>query len=261
MSEYVGPGEERRDDGEILRHVVGDRERGQRTSSDQQLLANFHDVDQLRRVGVEVHHVARLFGRGGPRVHGDADVGLGESGRIIGAVTRHGDEFSALLLLLDERHLRFRCGFGEEVVDTGLLGDGRGGQRIVTGDHHGADAHLAHLGELLADSLLHNVLQFDDAQDVGAVGDDERCRAGARRALHDLIEIGRRGPAGFHDPALNGVGGSLSDLARTDVESGHTRRRGEGDEDVVGPQLTLADSELLFREHHDRATFGGLVGE
>ena len=39
---------------------------------------------------------------------------------------------------------------GEEIVDPGLGGDRRGGQRIVAGDHDRADAHLPQLGEALA---------------------------------------------------------------------------------------------------------------
>ena len=42
---------------------------------------------------------------------------------------------------LDQRHLVLGRRLGEEVVDAGLLGDRRGGERVVAGDHHGADAH------------------------------------------------------------------------------------------------------------------------
>ena len=52
-------GEQRRDDGEVLGHVVGDGEGGERTPGDEQLLADLDDVDELGRVGVEVDHVAR----------------------------------------------------------------------------------------------------------------------------------------------------------------------------------------------------------
>ncbi|HMS62281.1 MAG TPA: hypothetical protein PKD63_08370, partial [Solirubrobacteraceae bacterium] len=56
----VGRDEDRRQDREVLRDVVGDRERGQRAAGDQQLLADLDDLDELRRVGVEVDHVPRL---------------------------------------------------------------------------------------------------------------------------------------------------------------------------------------------------------
>ncbi|GCC46831.1 hypothetical protein chiPu_0030700, partial [Chiloscyllium punctatum] len=44
--------EHRRNDGKILRDVVGDRERGQRTAGHQELLADLDHLDQLGRVGV-----------------------------------------------------------------------------------------------------------------------------------------------------------------------------------------------------------------
>jgi hypothetical protein len=61
---------------------------------------------------------------------------------------------------------RMRCelhlgrGLGHEVVDAGLGGDGGGGERIVAGDHHGADAHLAELGEAFLDAALDDVLEL-----------------------------------------------------------------------------------------------------
>ena len=42
---------------------------------------------------------------------------------------------------------------GQEVVDAGLGGDGRGGERVVAGDHDGADAHVAQLREPLGHAL------------------------------------------------------------------------------------------------------------
>ena len=63
----VGGGEDRRQDREVLGDVVGDRERGQRAAGDQQLLADLDDLDQLRRVRVEVDHVARPRARPGCR--------------------------------------------------------------------------------------------------------------------------------------------------------------------------------------------------
>ena len=114
-------GEHRRDDGEVLRDVVGDRERRERAARDQQLLADLDDVDELRRVGVEVDHVPGFLGRLRAGVHRDADVGLRERGRVVGAVAGHRDEAAAPLLLLDERHLLFGRRFGEEVVDAGFL--------------------------------------------------------------------------------------------------------------------------------------------
>ena len=59
--------------------------------------------------------------------------------------------------------LRFRRGLGHEVVHARLGGDGGGGQRVVAGDHHGADAHLAQVGEAFLDAALDHVLELHDA--------------------------------------------------------------------------------------------------
>ena len=65
---------------------------------DEELLADLDDVDELRRVRVEVDHVPGLLGRLGAGVHRDADVGLRERRRVVGAVAGHGDEAAAGLL-------------------------------------------------------------------------------------------------------------------------------------------------------------------
>ena len=72
--------EHRRDDGEVLGDVVGDRERRQRTAGDQQLLADLDDLDELRRVRVEIDHVPGFLRRLRAGVHRHTDVGLGERG-------------------------------------------------------------------------------------------------------------------------------------------------------------------------------------
>ena len=138
------------DDGEVLRHVVRDRERRQGAAGDQQLLADLDDLDELRRVGVQVHHVPGLLGGLGPGVHRHPDVGLGERRRVVGAVAGHGDQVAAGLLGLDERHLVLGRRFGQEAVDPGLLGDRRCSEGVVAGDHHGPDAHRTKLVEALA---------------------------------------------------------------------------------------------------------------
>src|ERR1019366_4343291 len=48
-------------DGEIFRHVIGNRKGSQRTTSNEQLLTDGHNFDQLRRIAVEIDHVTRFF--------------------------------------------------------------------------------------------------------------------------------------------------------------------------------------------------------
>ena len=131
---------------------------------DEQLLADFDDLDQLRRVRIEVHHVAGFLGGLRAGVHGHADIGLGERGRVVGAVADHRDHAAAGLLPADERELVLRFGLGQKIVHARLRGDGGGGELVVAGDHHGADAHLAELREAFLDAALDDVLEMNHAE-------------------------------------------------------------------------------------------------
>ena len=51
---------------------------------------------------VEIDHVAGFLGGLRAAVHGDAYVGLGERGSVVGAVAGHRDELAVSLLALDE---------------------------------------------------------------------------------------------------------------------------------------------------------------
>ena len=146
----IGGDENRRQDREIFRDVVGDREGGQRAAGDQQLLADLDDFDQLGRIAVEIDHVAGLARGLGAGLHRDADIGLGQRGRVVGAVAAHRDQAAFGLDLADIVELVLRRGLGDVIVDAGLGGDGGGGDAVVAGDHDGADAHVAQGGEAFA---------------------------------------------------------------------------------------------------------------
>ena len=176
------PSEHGRNDGEVLGHVVGDGEGGQRAARHQQLLADLDDLDELGGIGVEIDHVAGFLGGLGAGVHGHAHVGLGQRGRVVGAVAGHGHQFALGLLALDQVHLVFGLGFGEEVVDAGLARDDGGGQRVVAGDHDGADAHGAQAGEALLEAALDDVFEVNDAERRRVLGDHQR-RAALARAI------------------------------------------------------------------------------
>ncbi len=188
-------GEHGRDDGEVLGDVVGDGEGGEGAAGHQQLLADGDDLDELGGVGVEVDHVAGFLGGLGAGVHGDAYVGLGQRGRVVGAVAGHGDELALGLLALDQVHLVLGLGLGEEVVDAGLAGDGGGGEGVVAGDHDGADAHGAELVEALLHAALDDVLEVDDAEGAAVLGDDER-----RAALRATSSTASRTSSGKRAP-------------------------------------------------------------
>ena len=156
------------------------------------LLADLDDLDELGRAGVEVDHVGRLARRLRARLHGDADIGLRQRRRVVGAVAAHGDQPAALLLLADIGELLLGRRLGEEIVDAGFRGDRRCGDRVVAGDHHRADAHGAQCGEPLLDIRLDDILQVDDAEQAIAIGYRQRRAAGAGDGLDCLAELGRR---------------------------------------------------------------------
>ena len=81
---------------------------------------------------------------------------------------------------------------GEEIVDAGFGGDRGGGHRVVAGDHDGADAHAAQLGEALADAALDDVLEVDDAEQPAVLGDGQRRAAGLGDLVRDRIDLARR---------------------------------------------------------------------
>ncbi len=148
------PGEHRGDDREVLGDVVGDRERRERSAGDEQLLADLDDVDELRRVGVEVDHVAGFLRRLRAGVHRDTDVGLRQRGASLVPSPVIATRRPPRCSWLDQLHLVFGGGFGEEVVDARFLRDDRGGPWVVAGDHHGADPHAAEVVEALGDAGL-----------------------------------------------------------------------------------------------------------
>ena len=75
----------------------------------------------------------------------------------------------------------------------GFGGDRRGGERIVAGDHHGADAHAAQLGEALPDAALDDVLQMDDAEQAAVLAPrPAACRPTGDRLGRMAFELSTR---------------------------------------------------------------------
>src|SRR5205085_502806 len=102
-------------------------------------------------------------------------------------------ELARSLLTLNQGHLVFGPGLGEEVVHARLARDRRRRQGVVARDHHGLDAHLPELFEALAHPAFDDVLQVNHAERALAVGDDERRAARPGDALDDLAQLLRRG--------------------------------------------------------------------
>ena len=159
------------------------------TAGHEQLLADLHDFRQLGRIGVEIDHVAGFFGRLRSRVHGHADIGLRQSRGIIGPIAGHGDELALGLFFLDEPHLCFRRGFGEEIIDAGFPRDRRRGARVVAGNHHRADTHGAETLKALVDAALDHVLEVNNAENLISFGDHQRRASGIGDPVGNALDL------------------------------------------------------------------------
>ena len=148
----------RRNDREIFCDVVRDTKRGQRTARDQHLFSDFNDVDQLGRVAVEIDHIAGFASRLSAGVHGDADIGLSECGRVVRSIACHGDQAAFALFGADALEFVLRRRLRHKIVDTGFGGNCRGCKRIVASDHHRADAHFSQLREPFFDTAFDHIL-------------------------------------------------------------------------------------------------------
>ena len=215
--------EHRRQDREVLRDVVGDRERRQRAARHEQLLADLDDLDQFGRIRIEIDHVRRLFGGLRAGVHRDADVGLGERRSVVRAVAGHRDEPARALLAPDQRHLRLGRGLGQEIVDAGFARDRRCGERVVAGDHDRANPHRAQAIEALLHVRLEDVFQMDDAKNLGVLGEQQRRAAGAGDAFDVGVELRLVAiAAAFANQRDDGVRRALAD--RVDLAVGGMSR-------------------------------------
>ena len=153
-------------------------------------------------------------------------------------------------------------GLGQEVVNAGLGGDCRGGERIVARHHDGLDAHLAQVGELLLNAGLDDVLEVHNAQHAAVLGHDQRGAAGLGDAFDGLVALLGEHAAGCLHIGAHGIGSALADLIALVVHTGHASRRGEGDElHALILECAAAQPKLLLGEHDDGTTLGGLVGQ
>ena len=215
-------------------------------------------------IGVEIDHVAGLARGLGAGLHGDADIGLRQRRRVIGAVAAHGDEPALGLLGADVGELVLGRRLGDEVVDAGLGGDRRGGDRIVAGHHHGLDAHGAQGVEALLDVGLDHVLEVDDAEQLAVLGDGERRAAGARDPVDRLAEGVRRRICGDRCACFRMASTAPLRMMRVaEIDAGDARHGREGDERCAfgRAEHRARRPYVASGQRHDRAAFRRLVGE
>src|SRR3954452_7576694 len=77
-------------------------------------------LDQLSRIGIEIHHVAGLARGLGAALHSDPDIRLRQCGRVVGAVAAHGDQPAVGLFAANIAQLVFGRGLRDEIVDARL---------------------------------------------------------------------------------------------------------------------------------------------
>ena len=198
-----------------------------------------------------------------PRLHADADIGLRQRRRVIGAVAAHGDQPSLRLFAADVAQLVLGRGLGDEIVDAGFRGDRRRRHRIVAGDHHGLDAHAAQRGEAILHVRLDDILQVDHAEDAAAIGEAKRRAAGARDLVDRGAECRRLGNAAaglFARELEHGIDRALAQLAGADIDAGQPRHRRERDELGAGRRHLTPNIIFFLHQRDDRAAFRGFVG-
>ena len=186
----------------------------------QQLLSDFDDLNQLGGIRIQVHHVSRFFRGLRAGIHGDAYVGLGQGGSVVGAVSGHGYQFSVRLFAPDQVHFFFGSGLGKKVIDPGFAGNRGGGERIVARDHDGANAHGTQLAEAFLDAAFHDVLELDHTERVLVLRDHQRRTAGARDLLDRRLHLFRETIAVYRGNVFcDRVRRAFADLAAVEVDA------------------------------------------
>src|SRR5205823_7893665 len=93
------------------------------------------DGDDAARVAAGQHDAGRLDGHVGAGADGDADVGPGQGGSVVDAVTDHGHRPAPVLEGGDGLVLILRQDLGEDLVNPEFGGDRVGDLAGVAGDH------------------------------------------------------------------------------------------------------------------------------
>ena len=95
------------------------------------------------KIALHQRDAGALDGDFGAGAHGDADIGLGQRGRVVDAVAGHGDDAALGRQPLDDAVLVLRQHIGLDFLDAELAGDRLGGRLVVAGQHDDPDAVVA----------------------------------------------------------------------------------------------------------------------
>ena len=183
------------------------------------MLADFHDFNELRWIGIEIDHVAGFFRGLRAGIHGDPDIGLSQRRRVVRAVSGHGDEFALRLFAPDEIHFFLGSCLRQKIVDSCFAGNSRGRKRIVAGDHDGPDSHSAQLIEAIAHAALHDVFEINHAKGAAIFGDHQRRSARTRDLLNHGLGFFRHHGVMLLQIFCDGIDRAFADLTSVKVNT------------------------------------------
>ena len=247
-----------RNDCKILCNIVRNGEGGEGAAGDEQLLADLHHFQNFGGVRVQIHHVGGFLGCGGAGVHGQAHIGLGKGGGVVGAVAGHGNDFSLGLLFFDDANLVLGLALGNKTVHPGFLCNGGCGQGIVAGAHDGFDADGAQTLKTLCHAGLDGVFQVNNAQNLVVLAHDQGRAAQRRNFLYMGAQVSRDFSALRRNILLDGVRSALADPGA--VGQVHAAHAGLGGELYKGRTGNLLAAVSQTASQFQRGfSLGGLV--
>ena len=243
----------------------------------------------VKRVGPHKHDVGGVDCNVGAGSNRDAEVGLGERGGVVYAVSDHRNLAARTLELGDFGCLVTREHLRKHGVDSELLADPASGRHVVAGKHHDLDACLVERRDRRGRARSHRVRDRDHRSGLTVHGDeDDRVPVGCERvvtrtqraqlnsfALHQpcvsdsdpvTVDPGQRAVTRYVLELLGGDHGdlvaicALHDRLRKGMLGGALNGRDEAQQsglvDSVG--LDLCDLRLAFRQRSGLVQDDGL---
>jgi hypothetical protein len=170
---------------EVLLHV-GDRRLGE--------LAGAHDAAQI---SLHEDHFPARHRHVGAGPHGDADVGLGQRGRVVDAVARHRHATAFGLQPGDQGELVGGRDLAADFIQPQLRPDRFRRREPVARGHDDADALVAQRADCLGRGVLDGIGDRDQARKPAIDREEHHRRALGSQRFGRLHE-GRGVDAGFH---------------------------------------------------------------
>ena len=237
------------------------RRRSQRASRDEQLFADSHDLNQLGRIAVEIDHIPGFFRSHRPGVHRNADIGLGQCRRVVCAVAGHRDQAAASLFLADVFQFVLRSCLCKEIIDTGFVRDGRGGKRVISRNHDGANSHCSERCKAFLHSTLDDVFEVNQPEDSCPVRNSQRRSTIPRDLFGQLHEFLRRRSTLLLHKVGDGFRRPFSQMPAVHIDAAHARVRGKRNEvRFMLANFAAAQAVFLFGKYDNRAALGSFVG-